>query len=176
MWLKILCSGRKNNSAPVPIQNGVRCLTTKLTLSFALINTNIATAKKCCWHFFVARKKERQWDLMNDTNARNSFFVCTSIATKWGRCTGKMYDADLIARTRTCTYTHICMLLLRSNFFTNPCLFCCFVGHVYHTVKCIQFNRRFSSEQKTAQHFVLFTEMIKLNWIGDMMEWLESRR
>lgn len=73
MWLKILCSGRKNYSAPVPIQNGVRCLTTKLTLSFALINTNIATAKKCCWHFFVARKKERQWDLMNDTNARNSF-------------------------------------------------------------------------------------------------------
>lgn len=175
MWLKILCSGRKNNSAPVPIQNGVRCLTTKLTLSFALINTNIATAKKCCWHFFVARKKERQWDLMNDTNARNSFFVCTSIATKWGRCTGKMYDADLIARTCT-AHTYVC--------------FCCdrisLQIHVYFVVLLVMFIipwNAFNSivgfhpnKKLRSILFCLLNENDKIKMHRDMMEWLESRR
>lgn len=112
-----------NNTSTHKFQNKEQCLTTKLTLSFVLINEKTNSSKNVVGIFFVC-KKMRQKDFMNDTNVHKFFFVFICSIQNGEDALEKCMmcvNADLIART----CKHSCMCLLRSDFFSN-CLFCLF--------------------------------------------------
>lgn len=157
------------------IRNDVQCLTTKLTLSFALIYTNIA-ATKMLLAFFVAREKRETKGFDEWHKCAQFFFCCMHFDCYKMR---KMHCKNVWCRF-DCTHSIHMYAFVTIEFLYKSMsiwLFCwsCLSYREMHSIQSLHSIVGFHPNKKLRSIlFCLLNDKIKMH--RDMMEWLESRR